>query len=110
MSLDTQVPGPDVQRPKPQAARQRLEDERRSRLAQLRALEQSASAEGTPEPVVAEQRETIAAVLEDIDAAFARVENGTYGLCVSCGRAIPEERLEILPYTSHCVPCRSKAG
>src|SRR5919202_4826388 len=33
-------------------------------------------------------------VLEQIDAALARIENGTYGVCTNCGKPIPEERLE----------------
>ena len=35
--------------------------------------------------------------LEDVDAALARVEEGTYGLSVVSGAPIPEERLEVRP-------------
>ena len=35
--------------------------------------------------------------IEDVDAALARVEEGTYGLSVVSGRPIPEERLEARP-------------
>jgi RNA polymerase-binding transcription factor DksA len=38
-----------------------------------------------------------------IDEALARVERGEYGRCVVCGRAIPEERLELVPETPYCV-------
>lgn len=42
-------------------------------------------------------------VLGEIDAALARIEDGTYGTCVRCGRAIGEERLEAKPYASLCI-------
>ena len=38
-----------------------------------------------------------------IDDALARIERGEYGRCVVCGRPIPEERLELVPETPHCV-------
>jgi RNA polymerase-binding transcription factor DksA len=44
-------------------------------------------------------------LLEQVEAALGRIENGTYGHCETCGRAIPEARLEILPYTAYCVQC-----
>ena len=42
-------------------------------------------------------------VLADIDAALARIENGTYGVCERCGKAIGEERLEALPWATLCI-------
>ena len=43
--------------------------------------------------------------LEDIAAALARIEDGTYGRCEECDQAIPKGRLEALPYARHCVRC-----
>lgn len=40
-----------------------------------------------------------------VDAAIERIEEGTYGLCTSCRKPIPEERLEVLPWAATCVPC-----
>ncbi len=40
-----------------------------------------------------------------IDAALARIDEGTYGECVKCGESIAEKRLEILPETPHCTRC-----
>ena len=37
-----------------------------------------------------------------IDAAFARMEQGTYGECVDCGQDIPLLRLEALPFAIRC--------
>lgn len=41
--------------------------------------------------------------LEQIDAALARIEAGTYGHCEICGIDIPEGRLEARPWTPYCV-------
>jgi len=46
--------------------------------------------------------------LEQVEAALARVEDGTYGICLDCGEPIPSERLEILPYATTCVRCQSR--
>jgi len=43
--------------------------------------------------------------LEAIDAALARWRVGKYGLCERCGQVIPDERLELLPYTTVCAAC-----
>lgn len=43
--------------------------------------------------------------LARIDAAMQRVVDGSYGVCTSCGRPIPDARLEVLPTTSICVDC-----
>jgi DnaK suppressor protein len=42
-------------------------------------------------------------ILVEIDAALARIENGTYGTCAICGRPIGEERLEAVPYAKLCI-------
>ncbi len=42
-------------------------------------------------------------LLSEIEAALVRVENGTYGTCVKCGRTIPPERLEANPWASLCI-------
>jgi RNA polymerase-binding protein DksA len=46
--------------------------------------------------------------LELIDKALARIQNGTYGKCVNCGRPIPEERLAALPLALYDVECQGK--
>lgn len=42
-------------------------------------------------------------VLAAIDAALKRIDDGTYGRCVRCGREIPAERLEAKPYAELCI-------
>ena len=45
--------------------------------------------------------------LQQIDSALARLENGHYGVCMSCSEKIPKERLEAIPYAFLCVACKS---
>lgn len=47
------------------------------------------------------------AAMDEVDAALARMEAGTYGVCESCGGAIAPERLEALPTTTVCVSCKA---
>jgi RNA polymerase-binding protein DksA len=48
-------------------------------------------------------------VISEIDAALQRIESGDYGVCESCGREIPRERLEANPWASLCIDCKRKA-
>jgi DnaK suppressor protein len=45
-------------------------------------------------------------VLSEIDAALARIEAGTYGVCVNCGKPIAEERLAAIPWATYCIDCK----
>jgi DnaK suppressor protein len=47
-------------------------------------------------------------LLGAIDAALARIDNGTYGKCVNCGAQIPEARLEAMPWATLCIDCKRK--
>jgi DnaK suppressor protein len=47
--------------------------------------------------------------LVEIEAAFQRLERGTYGTCQACGRPIGDERLEAMPATRFCVEDQAKA-
>jgi DnaK suppressor protein len=42
-------------------------------------------------------------VLAEIDDALERIDDGTYGLCASCGGPIGLERLEAVPYARLCI-------
>jgi len=48
-------------------------------------------------------------VLSQIDAALQRIEDGTYGVCASCGREIAPQRLEATPWASLCIDCKREA-
>lgn len=47
-------------------------------------------------------------LLESIDAALKRIDDGTYGKCVNCDAPIPEERLEAMPWATLCIDCKRK--
>lgn len=44
---------------------------------------------------------------EEVERALAKLDEGTYGECDSCGAVIPAGRLEIHPWAVLCVPCAS---
>ena len=48
--------------------------------------------------------------LAQVDAALARMDAGTYGICTNCGRSIPDARLRVRPFAELCVPCAEKLG
>jgi RNA polymerase-binding transcription factor DksA len=41
--------------------------------------------------------------LDQVEAALARIADGTYGTCAVCGEAIAEGRLEARPWTPFCI-------
>jgi DnaK suppressor protein len=48
--------------------------------------------------------------LAEIDLALARIRDGRWGICDTCGRLIPEERLRARPEAALCVPCVEDAA
>ena len=42
-------------------------------------------------------------ILREIRVALERIDEGTYGSCAACGKEIPRERLEAVPYATLCV-------
>ncbi|MEV0179101.1 TraR/DksA C4-type zinc finger protein [Streptomyces sp. NPDC050625] len=100
MSLDTSR----SELPAAHEARRRLQHARDARLIQLQALGE-VGGPAHDDPLVSHQQEAIRRVLQQIDDAFDRVQDGTYGTCLGCARPVPPERLEILPYTPYCVAC-----
>ncbi len=45
-------------------------------------------------------------LLTRIDEALARIEAGTYGKCLMCGEPIRRVRLEVQPFSRHCIKCQ----
>jgi RNA polymerase-binding protein DksA len=45
--------------------------------------------------------------LKLIDSALTRIEQGKYGLCMKCGKKIPLDRLEAIPYALMCIECKT---
>ena len=48
------------------------------------------------------------AEIAQIKAALERIDDGTYGDCVTCGNEIAPARLRALPHTPQCINCASK--
>ena len=86
----------------------------RARLAET-AAERSpdpTSAEGGSMVFEYEKELSVDANTEDLlrkaGNALERLDQGEYGICESCGVAIPIARLEVLPYTTLCVECAQR--
>lgn len=47
------------------------------------------------------------ALLDDVQAALARLDEGRFGRCLRCGQAIAVERLEALPFAQYCITCQA---
>lgn len=45
-------------------------------------------------------------LLNLIDEALERMEDSGYGKCIRCGQALPEKRLDAVPWARHCVRCQ----
>jgi len=46
--------------------------------------------------------------LDEIQAAQARLETGSFGVCETCGGTIPLPRLRAVPWARHCLGCQAK--
>lgn len=46
--------------------------------------------------------------LHQIQEAFERIKDGSFGMCESCHKKIPKERLKAIPYARLCVACKKK--
>jgi DnaK suppressor protein len=46
-------------------------------------------------------------LIQDIDDAVGRIENGTYGQCVRCGKPLYEERLKTMPTAKYGPKCQA---
>lgn len=47
------------------------------------------------------------AEVDAIHAALARIDGGSFGICLKCGESISDARLDVLPHTTLCRNCAS---
>ena len=99
------------------AERERLERERRAKAAE--------GAEGTteladyddhhPADTASETyertkdyalEENFREIIERIDDALRKIDDGTYGVCDRCGQPIKPDRLKFIPYATLCIDCQ----
>ena len=48
-------------------------------------------------------------LLRNVRAALARIEDGSYGVCLHCEEEIKPKRLEAVPWTAYCIRCQEAA-
>jgi DnaK suppressor protein len=73
------------------------------------------SADPMDETLLAAERESSARILtrdsrllHELEAALARLRDGSYGVCLRCEEEIQPKRLKALPWASYCVSCQEK--
>ena len=86
-----------------------LLDEQRADCVRQREDALAECAQSVPDPVAQRRSADLLVTIEQIDAALARIEAGTYGRCTGCQAEIPEERLELRPFAGTCVACTAAA-
>jgi len=55
------------------------------------------------------QSENEAQLLQMVNGSLARMQDGTYGECLSCNKEIGLKRLQAVPWTHLCIDCQTKA-
>ncbi len=106
--------------------RTRLENEQKRLREELDQLENAARPiderrEGSPfgkreeeatESLELERRlaleKQVTSQITEVEHALHKFEEGTYGLCDSCGQPIAPDRLEALPQAGLCLDCKAK--
>jgi len=91
-----------------------LDEEWRAQVRQLTGLATAYhSAESAGDAPGAEQLSAALAVVRrrliDVEAALARLDSRTYGLCDGCDRGLPFEQLEMNPLARFCTRCQPLA-
>ena len=44
-------------------------------------------------------------IVMQIDNALLRIKSDTFGRCLKCGKQIPDNRLQLVPYAEYCIDC-----
>ena len=47
-------------------------------------------------------------VLEQVEEAIERIDDGEYGTCAECDQKITKKRLDAVPWARYCVPCQEQ--
>lgn len=94
------------------AFRELLEQQREFRIDQLAQLHRPAAhgpLSATDPEIFRSLVAGARAALRDVQAALWRIDEGTYGRCVTCAGPVGVERLEVLPQTARCLACERQA-
>ena len=80
--------------------------QRRAELVEsLRQHEERLATDVDPDDIAALVQRRSERARSEILAALTRLDEGTYGFCVTCGQQIPSNRLVAVPHTPHCTSC-----
>lgn len=102
--------------------RQKLEFQRHESCQFLRRAEQEAQSldadsvqDSADRSVISITKEALferssqrSTVLRLIEAALKRIADGSFGVCIGCGKDIQTRRLEALPWTQFCLQCQGE--
>jgi RNA polymerase-binding transcription factor DksA len=95
----------DLERSRATLAAENPEDEAKGR--------ESRSADPGAALAYADREEAVVAAMErqrtQVTAALGRIDAGTYGRCIDCGAALPDERLDARPEAARCVKDQARA-
>ena len=88
-------------------------EEMRGRIDRIQQAERTETSDGQTDAahrwenadLRADELDEAVGELKDIVAALSRLDEGSYGVCVTCGKPISAERLEFLPATTVCASC-----
>ena len=104
----------DAKRDFRQTIDEHLEDLEEARLAQAsgeRSADPASTETGSAATVFESELSIVRntrELLSQTEEALRRLDAGTYGVCVDCGKPIPAARLSALPYTTLCVEGAAK--
>jgi len=86
----------------------RLEDDARdSGEAEVRdSIDDATSSQSTSEAL--QEDVLLSQTLTQVRDALKRIEDGTYGRCIACGRQIEAARLEAVPWAAYCLEDQEK--
>src|SRR5262245_44507655 len=107
------------------AVEDKLRAEREELLVQIADLEKRAAGEdagervyddihGEPETATYERERVLSLLdnsrdlVEQVDVALEKINDGTYGICASCGKAIEAARVKALPHATLCISCKRR--
>ena len=88
--------------------------ERRAQVDDSARLAATLGAEGTADGTVLDREvarlvaERARDALADVERALARIDDGTYGVCESCGNPIGKMRLMAFPRATLCMSCKQR--
>lgn len=81
----------------------------RPTVDEIRGDEGEQSARTVEQDVSIAEHERLREQAQQIRSTLDRIEDGSFGSCLTCGDAIPAKRLEALPWAARCARCAASA-